>query len=104
MVVDGHLYMINDRGIVTHFVARTGEVNSRGRLKGASGNVYASPLVAGKQILFLTTSGKMAIMPIGKALDVATLIDFNEPCFATPAVVNGRLFVRTNSSLFCLGN
>ena len=103
IATDGHLYMISDAGIVTNFEAKTGRVHTRGRLKGASGSVYVSPIVVGEHILFLTTKGTLAMVPINDKIEVQNTIKFNEPCFATPAVVDGRLFVRTNESLFCLG-
>ncbi len=28
----------------------------------------------------------------------------DEPCHATPAIANGKLYVRTESSLICIGN
>ncbi len=103
IAVEGHLYMISDAGIVTNFEAGTGRVHTRARLKGASGSVYASPIVVGNNILFLTTKGTLATVPIDNKVEVQNTIKFDEPCFATPAVVDGRLFVRTDESLFCLG-
>lgn len=99
---DGHLYMISDAGIVTNFETKTGKVHTRGRLRGASGTVYASPIIVGEHILFLTTKGTLAMVPINDKVEVQHTIKFNEPCFATPAVADGQLFVRTNESLVCL--
>jgi hypothetical protein len=31
-------------------------------------------------------------------------IELGEPCVATPAIADGRLYVRTSKSLFCFGN
>ena len=40
------LYMVNDGGIVTTFNAKTGDVIKQGRLTGAPGNYFASPIAA----------------------------------------------------------
>lgn len=99
----GRLYMIDDGGVVTNFEARTGKVSARGRLSGARGSVYASPLIAGTDVLFLTTKGSLAVVPMGESIEVANIVRFNEPAFATPAVARGLLLVRTNAAVYCLG-
>ncbi len=52
------LYMINDGGIVTSFIPKSGEVIKQSRIKGAVDKYYASPVAADNKVLWSAVSGK----------------------------------------------
>jgi hypothetical protein len=37
-------------------------------------------------------------------LKVISTADFDEPTYATPALVDGRIYLRTSKRLYCFGN
>ncbi len=103
LLIDNQLLMISDRGIVTSLDPESGTEQFKGRLRGAPGNVYASPVAAGDKILFATTSGKIAVVQAGKTLNVVAVNDLGEGIYATPAIVENRIYVRTDKALYCFG-
>ncbi len=103
LVYDNRLYMISDRGIVTCFDPSRGQVLFRGRLDGAQGNVYASPVAADGKIYFVTLAGKIAVVRAGDDLEILAVNDLAEKCYATPAIVENHIYVRTEKALYCFG-
>ena len=102
---DGHLYWMNDnRGTAYCAKADSGEVVYEERLNRA-GPVYASALLADGRLYYLTRDGKtfvLAAQPQFKQLAVNDLRDggvFN----GSPAVADGRLLIRSDKYLYCLG-
>jgi outer membrane protein assembly factor BamB len=103
LVYGGILYMVNDNGIVTMLDPDTGAVINQGRLAGAPGAVFASPVAADGKIFFVTESGVIAVVAPGKDLAVRSANDLGEETYATPALADGRIYIRTTSALYAFG-
>ena len=97
------LYMVNDNGIVTTLNPETGEVIKQGRLTGAPGAVFASPIAADGNLFFTTEAGAVVVVAPGGDLAVKTVNDLNEDTYATPAFADGRIYVRTTQALYAFG-
>jgi len=102
---DGHLYWMHEqRGIAFCAQASSGEIVYEQQLQGA-GQVYASALLAGGRLYYLTRDGKMFVLaakPQFEQLAVNDLSDhgvFN----GSPAVAGNRLLLRSDKYLYCLG-
>ena len=96
----GALYMVRDGGILTALDPRSGEVRKQLRLTGALDKFFASP-VAGDGKLYLTSqSGKVAIVRTSAEPELISVADLGEECYATPAIANGGLYVRTREALY----
>ncbi len=104
LIYDGIVYFVNNGGILAALNARTGEVLKVGRLEGALDDYYASPVAADGRIYFTSESGKVTVVKPGADWSVVACNDLDEPCYATPALSNGKIFVRTSSSLTCFGS
>ena len=97
------LYMVNDGGIVTTLEPETGAIIAQGRLKGAVDNYYASPVAADGKIFMASELGKVAVLsPLGD-LEVLAVNDLDDLIHATPAIADGRLYIRTRNTLYCFG-
>jgi hypothetical protein len=46
----------------------------------------------------------ISVIESGPELKVLANNDFGEPIAATPALVDGQVFVRTRTRLFCIGD
>jgi len=98
---DGHFYSVLDEGILCCINAKTGEtvwderVNGRFRssLVLAEGNGYATN-DKGVTTVFRATP---------KGFESVAVNDLGEFCYATPAIADGRVYVRTGKRLFCIG-
>jgi outer membrane protein assembly factor BamB len=97
------LYMVNDGGIVTALNPDTGAEVGQGRLKGAIDHYYASPVAADGKIFMLSETGKVAVLPPGGSLDPIAVNDLGDDIYATPAISDGRIYLRTRSHLYCFG-
>jgi outer membrane protein assembly factor BamB len=97
------LHMINDGGIVTSFRPQTGEVIAQGRIKDAVDNYFASPVAADGKIFFVSESGKVAVMKPDGNLEVLAVNAMDDLCYATPAIADGRIYLRTRGALYCFG-
>jgi hypothetical protein len=103
LLYQGVLYMVNDNGIVTTLNPETGAVIKQGRLTGAPGAVFASPIAANGNVYFSTEAGAIVIVAPGGELAVKQVNNLNEEVYATPAVTDGRLYVRTTQALYAFG-
>ncbi len=97
----GILYMLKEGGIFTAFEATTGKVLKQARIAGALDPYFASPVAADGKIFTLSQQGKAAVISAGPEWEVLAVNDLGEECHATPAVVGGKLYVRTHSALYC---
>jgi outer membrane protein assembly factor BamB len=103
LLYGGVLYMVNDNGIVTLLDPETGSLIKQGRLTGAPGAVFASPIAAADRIFFATEDGAVAVVAPGQDLAVTAVNDLGEDTYATPAVAEGRIYVRTTAALYAFG-
>jgi outer membrane protein assembly factor BamB len=103
IVYRGVLYMVNDGGIVTTLKPDTGELIKQGRLTGALGNYFASPIAADGRLFFLSQPGVVAVLPPGGDLTPIATNNLNEDSYATPAFADGRIYVRTVQALYAFG-
>ena len=97
------LYMVNDGGIVTTLQPATGELIKQGRLKGAIDRYYASPVAADGKIFMSSEKGKVAVLRPGGDLEPAVINDVQDDIYATPALLDGRIYLRTRHTLYCFG-
>jgi outer membrane protein assembly factor BamB len=102
---DGHLYWSNDGHLANCADARTGKAVYRERL-GKGGDCYASPVVAGGRIYYVSrTMGTyvVAARPEYELLAHSRIEDDRSVFNGSPAVSAGRLFLRSDKYLYCIG-
>ena len=101
LLYKGVLYMMKEGGIVTSLDPETGKVLKQARLPGALGRYFASPVAADNKIFMVSEEGKISVLKPGADWEVLATNDLGESCYATPAVVDGRIYVRTTKALYC---
>ncbi len=97
---DGLLFLWHDQGIVTCVDAATREVVWRKRI---GGGYYGSPVCVGDRLIALSREGKAVVLAASRDYKLLGESDLGEGSEATPAVAQGRLLLRTESKLICLG-
>jgi outer membrane protein assembly factor BamB len=97
------LYMVNDNGIITTLNPETGAVLKQGRLTGALGPHFASPVAADGHIFFTTEAGAVVVVAPGGDFSPLAINQLGEDTYATPAFADGRLYVRTTAALYAFG-
>ena len=96
----GVVYAVKDT-ILTSLDASTGDVLKRGRLVKSRTGVNASPIGADGKLYFATTDGQIAVLSAGAEWEVLALNALDDEIHATPAIADGKLFVRTAGRLYC---
>jgi outer membrane protein assembly factor BamB len=100
-VVAGDLAFIwYDRGIVTCFDSATGNVHWRERV---GGNFHCSPLHVDDRLFCISLDGEVIVLAADDEYKLLARHPLGEPVTATPAVADGRLLIRTEQSLICVG-
>jgi outer membrane protein assembly factor BamB len=103
IVYNNVLYMVNDGGIVTTLNPETGALIQQGRLKGAIDRYYASPVAGDGKVYMSSEKGKVSVLQPDGGLEPVVVNDLQEDIYATPALVEGRIYLRTRGTLYCFG-
>ena len=99
----GVLYLIRNGGILQTLEPATGKLIKQGRLTHAMDEYYASPVAGDGKVFLLSRDGKSTALEAGSQdWGVAATGDFGEEVFATPAIADGHMWVRTATALFDL--
>lgn len=99
----GRLYMIKNGGILAILDTQTGVPVKQGRIT-ATGEYYSSPVAGDGKVYLLSQQGKLTVLGANGEFPELSVADFKENAFATPAIVDGRIYVRTSGHLYCFGN
>ena len=103
LLYKGVLYMINDSGILISFDPATGKVLKQGRLQGAIDKYFSSPVAADDKLYLIGEGGAVSVLKAAGDWEVLAVNELDDECFATPAIADGRIYIRTRSALYCFG-
>jgi outer membrane protein assembly factor BamB len=100
-----YLYMVNDMAsIVTCLEATTGKVMWQGRLGAASREGFsASPVAFDGKVFFTNDEGETFVLKAGPTFQLLHVNKLEETTLATPALVDGRWYIRTDRNLYAIG-
>ena len=97
---DGHFYLVTSFGDAVCLDAATGaNVWTHEFDEGFS----SSPICVGDRIYALDLQGVMHIFKTSPAFALIAAPELGEPAFATPAYLDGRIYVRTDKHVICIG-
>jgi outer membrane protein assembly factor BamB len=96
----GVLFLVKDGGILTSYEPKTGAILKRGRIQGATEPFFPSPVAAGDRLYLTSSTGTVAVVTAKAQWETLAVNDLDEPVSASPAIADGRLFVRTHSKLY----
>ncbi|HUP40690.1 MAG TPA: PQQ-binding-like beta-propeller repeat protein [Vicinamibacterales bacterium] len=105
IIYGDQLYMVNDMAsIVTAFEAATGKVLWQGRLGVAQREGFsASPVAVDMKVFFTNDQGETFVLRAGPTFELLRTNNIGESTLASPALVEGRWYIRTDRSLFSIG-
>jgi outer membrane protein assembly factor BamB len=98
------LFMINDSGILLSFDPATGNLLKQGRLKGAIDKYFASPVGADGKVFLVSQDGTLSVVSAKGDWEIVSVNPLEDEVFATPAIADGRIYVRTKTQLFAFGS
>ncbi|MCA9260582.1 MAG: PQQ-binding-like beta-propeller repeat protein [Planctomycetales bacterium] len=103
ILYDSRLYFVKrNSGVLSCLDARTGEPLIDQKRLPELDNVYASPVGAQDRIYFTGRDGVTAVIKRSDTLEVLAINRLGEPVDASPALVDGEMFLRGESHLYCI--
>lgn len=99
----GHLYWFDRRGVAYCAAAKTGDLVFRERVEGM---FYASPIVVGDRIYAVSRDEGTFVLAARPQFRMLAHNRFTKDASqfdGTPAVSEGRLYVRSRRALYCVG-
>ena len=97
LVVGDELYTITDSGIGVCYDAVTGKLRWQDRLEG---KFWASPVFADGRIYSLDEAATTTVLAPGKAFEKLATNKLDGHAQASPAIVDGVIFLRTDTHLY----
>ncbi len=100
VVVNNLLFVADDRGIAHCFDAATGSHLWRKRL----GSHFSASLVTANGLVYFTADdGETTLVAAKSEPDVVRINSLGQRTYASPAISEGRIYLRGTEDLFCIG-
>ncbi|MBM4071931.1 MAG: serine/threonine protein kinase [Planctomycetes bacterium] len=105
LVLGNRLYVVKKGGIGSCFDTATGKGMWEKKRIDNLGEYYASPVAADGKIYVAGQNGFVVVLADGPNQKTLARNDMGgRQIIATPAIADGRLFIRTADTLFCISN
>ncbi len=97
VVVNGLLYTVDSKGLLSCLEGTTGETVWSTKLKG---KYYSSPVYADGAVYFSSTKGNTLVCKAGSELEILSENTLEGEIWATPALARGAIYMRTSKFLY----
>lgn len=101
VIVGGRLYRLHNPATLSCRDCATGKPIYAERLEGVS--TSSSPVATPEGRIYLASAGRSYVLQAGPKLEVLATNDLNDPSQASPAVADGRLYLKGRRHLYCVG-
>ena len=98
-----YVYLFADNGIVTCLDAKTGAVKYEGGRVPKPARFMGSPVGFAGYVAMTSEDGDTFMFKAGPMHEIARTNSLEEPVYSSPAIANGRLYIRGNRHLFAIG-
>lgn len=96
---DGHFYVVSDVGFLGCIEAQSGK---RVYMKKLGRRHSASPVLIRGHLVVPDDDGKVFVVKAGPEFELVRTIDMGKTIYASPAVSQGQMFLRTLDRLYCI--
>ena len=100
IIVDDFLLSVNRGGMAFCYEAATGKVLWQQKL----GRHHASPVLINDLAFFINDDGQINVIKPGRIFECVATYELSEQCYASPAISEGRVYLRGFKHLFCIGS
>ena len=97
------LYTLSNQGVLTAYIAKTGERIYQERLGGKGGAFSASPVASDGKIYLASEDGEIFVVKAGPKYELLATNPVGEVMMATPAISEGLVIVRAHNHVFAFG-
>lgn len=98
-----YLYLVTDKGILSCLDPRTGEVKYEGGRVPVPASFMASPVAFEGNILLPSEDGDTFVVKAGLKHEILRTNSLSEPVYTTPSIAGGKIFIRGEKNLYCIG-
>ena len=95
-----YFFVVGDKGHLSCLAARTGKVMWSEKL---GRHHSSSPVSVGGKLYFLDDDGVTFVIDAAPKFRLITKNALKEPCRASPAISDGKIFIRGTKNLYCIG-
>jgi len=99
----GKVYLLHDRGEIECVDPADGKTLFTRKLPRTSSNYYASPTVADDKVYAAREDGMIFVVSVKEPYEVLSQNEMGERVIASPVPVDGKLLIRGEKHLFCIG-
>ena len=99
-----YLYLLTDNGIVTCLNPVTGEVEYEGGRVPVPARFMGSPVAFAGFVAMTSEDGDTYLLKAGPIHQITATNSVGEPVYSSPAIANGRIYIRGQTHLFAIGN
>ncbi len=100
---DGKFYAVTDNGTVSCFDAKTGTPFYQQQRLPKPYNLKASPVAANGKLYVPTEDGDVVVVKMGEKYEVVATNSMPDQLFiASPVVLDGEMFLRSQNTLYCI--
>ena len=99
-----YLYLFTDNGIVTCLDPKTGAVKYEGGRVPVPARFMGSPVAFGGYVALTSQDGDTFMLKAGPQHEVVRTNAVGEPVMSSPAIANGRIYIRGQKHLFAIGS
>jgi outer membrane protein assembly factor BamB len=100
----GRVYTVKSGGFASCYDASTGNALYQDARLEAGGDYYASIVAANGRIYLVSQQGVVTVLAAGDDLKPLAKISLGEEVFATPAIIEGTIYLRTVKRLYAFGS
>ena len=101
---DGKLYVLTDRGLISCFDAGTGKPFYQQQRLPNPYQFKASPLGSDGRLYLASEQGDVIVLKMGEEYEVVAVNSMPDHFFiSSPVVVDNQLFLRSQDTLYCIG-
>ena len=98
-----YLYLLTDNGIVTCLDPKTGVVKYEGGRVPVPARFMGSPVAFAGYVAMTSEDGDTFMLKAGPAHEITRTNSVDEPVYSSPAIANGRIYIRGQKHLFAIG-
>jgi outer membrane protein assembly factor BamB len=99
-----YIYLLTDNGIVTCLDALTGQVKYEGGRPPVPTHFMGSPVAFGGLVAITSEDGETFLIKAGPVHAIVGRNTIDEPVYSSPAIANGRIYIRGEKHLFAIGS
>ena len=103
IVYGDYLYLFTDNGIVTCLDPKTGAVKYEGGRIPVPARFMGSPVAFAGLVAMTSEAGDTFMLKAGPTHEIVRTNSIDEAVYSSPAIANGRIYIRADKHLFAIG-